>query len=73
MSQGVTWPMIAGAGILGGIGFTMSLFISGLSFGGEAAASNAKLAIILASLFSGILGYCLIRWSLSASTERAES
>jgi NhaA family Na+:H+ antiporter len=73
LSQGVTWPMIAGAGMLGGIGFTMSLFISGLSFGEEAAAGNAKLAIILASLVSGILGYCLIRWSLSASAERAES
>lgn len=72
LSQGVTWPMIAGAGMLGGIGFTMSLFISGLSFGEEAAAGNAKLAIILASLVSGILGYCLIRWSLSASAERTE-
>jgi Na+/H+ antiporter NhaA len=54
-------------------GVLVALFISGLSFGGEAAAGNAKLAIILASLFSGILGCCLIRWSLSASAERAET
>jgi NhaA family Na+:H+ antiporter len=64
LSQGVTWPMIAGAGMLGGIGFTMSLFISGLSFGDSPAAGNAKLAIIFASLVSGVLGYLVIRRSL---------
>lgn len=57
---GVGWLDILGAGMLGGIGFTMSLFVTGLSFSIPEVADNAKLAIILASVSSGILGYAVI-------------
>lgn len=62
LPTGVTWRHLWGAGILGGIGFTMSLFITLLALGehseGEAV---AKLAILLASSVSGLLGYLLLR------------
>ena len=57
----VSWRHLWGAGILGGIGFTMSLFITLLALGehseGEAV---AKLAILLASLLAGTIGYLLL-------------
>lgn len=52
------WRHIAGAGILGGIGFTMSIFITNLAFAGQAETINAsKIAILLASLIAGTGGF----------------
>lgn len=51
-----------GAGLLGGIGFTMSIFICSLAFHGQADTINAsKMAILVASLTAGILGYLWLR------------
>lgn len=57
------WRHILGAGLLGGIGFTMSIFISNLAFAGQPLAiDGSKLAILLASCVAGIAGYaCLQR------------
>jgi len=58
LPQDLSWRHVAGAGILGGIGFTMSIFITNLAFTGNAQAINAsKMAILLASLVAGIAGY----------------
>jgi len=57
---GVTWSHIIGAGILEGIGFTMSLFISALSFYRAEFAELSKLWIIMGSLVSGVLGLLLL-------------
>ncbi|HUF05693.1 MAG TPA: Na+/H+ antiporter NhaA [Aridibacter sp.] len=52
------WTHIIGAGFLAGIGFTMSIFITNLAFKGEASIiNNSKMAILLTSLISGIVGY----------------
>jgi NhaA family Na+:H+ antiporter len=52
------WRHILGAGMLGGIGFTMSIFITNLAFPDDAAlVSSSKLAILLSSLTAGIAGY----------------
>ncbi|MEQ1773582.1 MAG: Na+/H+ antiporter NhaA [Burkholderiales bacterium] len=54
---------IIGAGILGGIGFTMSIFITNLAFSGNPETINAsKMAILLASLAAGILGFLWLRF-----------
>jgi len=54
----LNWKHIVGAGLLGGIGFTMSIFITNLAFVGEADVINAsKMAILLGSLTAGMLGF----------------
>ena len=60
LPSGVEWFHIIGAGILGGIGFTMSLFISGLSFAEAEFAELSKLGIIMGSLVSAVLGLLLL-------------
>jgi len=57
----VSWRMIHGAGWLGGIGFTMSLFIAGLAFGDAALLTEAKLGILAASIAAGTVGWLLLR------------
>jgi NhaA family Na+:H+ antiporter len=49
-----------GAGFLAGIGFTMSIFITDLAFHGADIADTAKMAILLASLLSGIVGFTIL-------------
>ena len=58
----LNWKHILGAGFLGGIGFTMSIFITNLAFAGSADIINAsKMAILLASLIAGIIGFLWLR------------
>jgi NhaA family Na+:H+ antiporter len=58
----LNWRHIFGAGILGGIGFTMSIFITNLAFAGNADTVNAsKMAILLASLTAGTIGFLWLR------------
>ena len=54
----LNWRHVGGAGLLGGIGFTMSIFITNLAFVGNPATINAsKMAILLASLAAGVIGF----------------
>ncbi len=58
----LNWKHVFGAGILGGIGFTMSIFITNLAFVGEANVINAsKMAILLASLTAGTIGFLWLK------------
>jgi NhaA family Na+:H+ antiporter len=61
LPAGTGWRDVHGAGWLGGIGFTMSLFIASLAFGGSALLDVAKLGVIAASVVSGVTGYTLLR------------
>ncbi len=56
LPTGVSWRQILGAGMLGGIGFTMSLFVANLAFGATDTLEVAKVGILAASLVSGIIG-----------------
>jgi len=64
LPDGVAWPHIFGASCLAGIGFTMSLFITGLAFPGEALVANAKIGILAASILSGIIGCTVLGLTL---------
>jgi NhaA family Na+:H+ antiporter len=58
----LAWRHILGAGLLGGIGFTMSIFITNLAYTGQAEVINAsKMAILLASLVAGIVGFTWLK------------
>jgi NhaA family Na+:H+ antiporter len=56
LPAGVSWGHILGAGMLAGIGFTMSLFINALAFGESEFNAMAKMSILLASAVSAIVG-----------------
>jgi NhaA family Na+:H+ antiporter len=61
LPSGVSWRHIYGAAVLGGIGFTMSLFIAGLAFSSAETLAMAKAGILLASLVAGVAGFWLLR------------
>ena len=61
LPSGVAWRHVHGAGWLGGIGFTMSLFVAGLAFADPAVLDIAKLGVFGASLVAGVVGYTLLR------------
>ena len=56
MPKGVRLSHFLGAGMLGGIGFTMSLFIASLAFANDQDLTMAKMAIVMASVLSGLAG-----------------
>lgn len=58
------WKSIIGAGFLGGIGFTMSIFITLLAFENATVINNAKFMILTASLIAGMLGYFYLKFTL---------
>ncbi len=61
-----TWIQIYGIAVLTGIGFTMSLFIDSLAFSDDTKYFYTdRLAILIGSIFSGILGYLILRFSKS--------
>ncbi len=72
------WKMIGAIAMLGGIGFTVSLFIANLSFGGgseigNALLNNAKLGIVVGSLLAGVIGFILLHKFLpDKATEQSE-
>lgn len=67
------WSHVIGAGFLAGIGFTMSIFITNLAFkGNPGLINNAKMAILLTSLISGIVGYFWLMALAKVSGEEDE-
>jgi Na+:H+ antiporter, NhaA family len=61
---------IVGAGFLGGIGFTMSVFITMLAFNNESIINNAKLVIIFSSFIAGLIGYVILKLALKKSIRK---
>jgi len=73
LPAGVRMRHIAGIGLLGGMGFTMSIFITNLGFTSEPAALvTAKTAILLASLVAGIAGFLFLRLPGHATGRRPQ-
>ncbi len=65
LPSGLNWKHIFGAGLLGGIGFTMSIFITNLAFAGNGDAITAsKIAVLLASLTAGTIGFLWLRFAI---------
>jgi NhaA family Na+:H+ antiporter len=61
LPSGLTWKHILGLGCLGGIGFTMSIFITLLAYDDAQMVTQAKIAILLASAVSGMIGFAVLR------------
>jgi len=66
LSAGMTWKNMFALSLLGGIGFTVALFLGGLSYTlGSELLNQAKLGVIIGSIVSGILGYFMLRMVLN--------
>ncbi|RRA92299.1 Na+/H+ antiporter NhaA [Paenimyroides viscosum] len=61
LPEGSTWMHIIGVGMLAGIGFTMSIFISILSFKEPLFVSEAKISVLLTSIIAGTIGYLVLK------------
>lgn len=65
LPEDLTWKSILGVGCLGGIGFTMSIFITLLAFEDATIISNAKIIILLSSLIAGLCGFIFLKLILN--------
>jgi NhaA family Na+:H+ antiporter len=63
LPEGVSWMQLIGAGLLAGIGFTMSIFIAMLAFTQPAVQDIAKVAVLVASLVAIIAAIVWLRWA----------
>ena len=72
LPTGLKWKNIVGAGILGGIGFTMSIFITLLAFGDSAMINSSKIAILIASTLAGLIGFFYLKLTLKEQVEEDE-
>lgn len=61
LPKGTKWTQVLAIGLMGGIGFTMSIFIALLSFSDISHQTEAKFAILGASALSGIIGYIILK------------
>lgn len=78
MPRGASWFSLASVAMLGGIGFTVSLFIANLSFSGPGAhlaelLNDSKLGILVGSLLAGILGWVALHFSLPQEPQPDEN
>ena len=72
LPEGVDWGDLYGAACLGGVGFTMSLFIAELAFETPALGAEAKIGILAASLIAAIWGLIVLFFQLSRRSARAD-
>jgi NhaA family Na+:H+ antiporter len=68
----LNWKAIFGVGLLGGIGFTMSIFITLLAFDNDTTVNNAKLIILLSSLVAVLLGFLSLKMTLQTKTKKGQ-
>lgn len=69
LPSGMNWKSVLGVGFLGGIGFTMSIFITLLAFENPVIINNTKLIIVLSSLIAGVIGFLFLKITLKQKTE----
>jgi Na+:H+ antiporter, NhaA family len=69
LPQGLGWKHILGAGLLAGIGFTMSIFITLLAFDADTYVVSSKIAILISSLMASIIGLLFLRFAQAKELE----
>jgi len=71
LPENVNYIQLFGVSLLGGLGFTMSLFIANLAYEDEALITAAKMGVIIGSLVAGVSGYLILRFTLKEKTSEA--
>ena len=61
LPRGISWLHVTGVALVGGIGFTVAIFVTGLAFDDHVIVDNAKMGILAASLVAGLVGYGVLR------------
>jgi NhaA family Na+:H+ antiporter len=64
LPENVNFKQLFGVSLLGGLGFTMSLFISNLAYLDEDLIAAAKMGVIIGSVVAGLLGYLMLNFTL---------
>ncbi|MDQ3695653.1 MAG: Na+/H+ antiporter NhaA [Chloroflexota bacterium] len=72
LPRAISWPQVLGVGWLGGIGFTISLFVTELAFEAGQLADVARVGILFGSVIAGVAGYLVLRQSLPPPRDEAE-
>ncbi len=70
LPEGTRWVHMLGLGFLGGIGFTMSMFIANLAYQDEGMLNHAKIGILIGSLLAGVCGYLILRATLKPENQQ---
>ena len=73
LSEDLNWKSIFGVSILGGIGFTMSIFITLLAFSDAGHIDNSKIMILISSLIAGIIGLLVLKFTLKKNHNTTNS
>jgi NhaA family Na+:H+ antiporter len=73
MPDKTTWLQILGAGLLAGIGFTMSLFIGNLAFPGPEHAADIRIGVLAGSIVAAVAGYIVLASAASATHTEAST
>ncbi|MGH1577552.1 Na+/H+ antiporter NhaA [Planktotalea sp.] len=73
LPHGASWLHIYGIACLAGVGFTMSLFIGGLSFDDPAMMNQVRLGVLSGSILSGLIGYTALMIASAKSAESSET
>ena len=72
MPTGANWKQILGVGMLGGVGFTVSLLVTDLAFRTELFGEEAKLGVLCASAVAGVVGFLYLRFTNSRPAAQPE-
>lgn len=70
LPENVNWSHMLGASILGGVGFTMAIFVANLAYSDPFYVSEAKLAILIASLVAGMAGFLFLLLQANAAKKK---
>lgn len=73
LSEFVTWRHMLGASVLGGVGFTMAIFVANLAYADALLITEAKLSILVASTVAGVIGFVLLLLQAKADQRRGIS
>ncbi|CUS39660.1 Na+/H+ antiporter NhaA [Candidatus Nitrospira nitrificans] len=72
ISKDITWSHLMGVAMLGGIGFTVSLFMTGLAFDEAPLRADAKVGILAASLMAAVMGYAWLYWATKKKSHKTQ-
>ncbi len=73
LADDINWRHVIGAGFLGGVGFTMSIFITLLAFKDAEIIVGAKIAVLFSSIVAGLIGYIYLHFNTKPSESTVDS